>query len=67
MSSTSQSPPSHLKSPEIRRRLTMLVRTARELGVEIGGIRLAPDGEITLLDKSQPPANNDVETRWLGN
>lgn len=42
------------------------MKVASESGLEIGGVRLTPAGEITLLDKSTSPSESDEEAEWLG-
>jgi len=58
--------PQHLRASELRRRLSILMKVASESGLEIGGVRLTPAGEITLLDKSTSPSESDEEAEWLG-
>lgn len=55
-----------MRKCEIKRRLTAMVETARVLGLEIGGVRMTANGEITLLDKSGSPSESDQEAKWLG-
>lgn len=58
--------PPHMRKCEIKRRLTAMVETARVLGLEIGGVRMTANGEITLLDKSGSPSESDSDEKWLG-
>ncbi len=58
--------PDHLRSCEIKRRLTAMLKAAEIVGWEVGGIRLTPAGDITILDKSALPANDNIEAEWLG-
>jgi len=45
-----------LTTPEIKRRVRALTECAREAGLDVAGIRMSPDGEITVVDKSALPA-----------
>ena len=63
--SNEQIPP-HLRSPEIKRRLRALLKAVEGVGWKVGGVRLTPNGEITILDKSMLPANDNIEAEWLG-
>lgn len=58
--------PRHLRAPELKRRVGILMKAALEAGFEVGGVRLTPSGEITLLDKSTVPSESDTESKWLG-
>lgn len=58
--------PTHLRAPELKRRVGILMKAALESGFEVGGVRLTPAGEIILLDKSSIPSESDTETKWLG-
>ncbi len=57
--------PTHLRAPEIKRRLAILLKAASDNGFEVGGVRLDPTGEITLLDKPSQSRDSDSETKWL--
>lgn len=58
--------PEHLRAPEIKRRVGILMKAATAHGFEIGGVRLDPSGEITLLDKSTQVSESDADEKWLG-
>ena len=49
---------SKLSTPEIKRRVRILTAMAREAGMDVVGIRMSPEGEITVLDKVALPAND---------
>lgn len=54
-----------LPTPEIKRRVRILTEMAHEAGLQVVGIRMSVDGEITVLDKSAIPANDPGDD--LGN
>ncbi len=59
--------PQHLRAAELKRRIKLLVTAARSCGMEVGGVKLTPEGEITLLDKTEIPDSNKINNQWLGN
>ncbi|MEL6473088.1 MAG: hypothetical protein AAFQ21_03330 [Pseudomonadota bacterium] len=60
--------PAHLRTAEIKRRLTAMLKAAEGVGWEVGGIHMTPAGEITILDKTAASLDHrtkEVE-KWLG-
>ena len=59
--------PSHLKAPEIKRRVTALAEAMRANGMEPGAIVMETDGTIRLLDKDTATQEGDGYGKgWKG-
>ena len=58
--------PNHMRTSEIKRRLSAMLKAAKKMGFEVGGVRMSADGEITLMDKNAKLRDSDMETKWLG-
>ena len=58
--------PNHMRASEIKRRLSAMLKAAKMMGFEVGGVRMNADGEITLLDKNAKLRDSVTETKWLG-
>ena len=55
-----------MRASEIKRRLSAMLKAAKMMGFEVGGVRMNADGEITLLDKNAKLRDSVTETKWLG-